>query len=245
MKPRPGIVGIGLALLTGWAAWAAWIGASQDAARYEIFAAPAAPRVAGQDPAAPLARPVRPAAYRSISGRNPFSARRGAAAPPTARPAAGQALAAPLPLLSGIANLGAGPTALLAARSGEKARWVAPGERAGSYRLESIQGDRLTFSLKGLQVSVSAKDLQDESRRRAARPQAAGRRQAARVPGPASAPGGERAGRGRYRIGVEFRPGRFSADAADGAPDGTVYQGYVRRIRHSPFGAQHWWERQE
>ena len=148
-------------------------------------------------------------------------------------------------MLSGIANLGEGPAALLAAQAGAKARWVAAGEQVGAYRLEAIQGDRLTFSFRGRQVSVSAKDLQDESRRRAARPRAAGPRPVARIPTGSGALGGARPGRARYRIGAEFRPGRFAADATDGAPDGTVYEGYVRRIRQSPFGAQHWWEKQE
>ena len=143
-------------------------------------------------------------------------------------------------MLSGIANLGDGPAALLAAQAGAKARWVAAGEQVGGYRLEAIQGDRLTFSLRGRRVIVSANDLQDEGRRRAAGPRPMGR-----IPASASALGGARPSRARYRIGAEFRPGRFAADATDGAPDGTVYEGYVRRVRQSPFGAQHWWEKQE
>lgn len=237
MKPRVGVLEFGLALLVGWGGWAVWTGARQAASRHEIFSTPATSPSAVQVPAEPLARALRPTAYSAISSKNLFSAERGSLPRSTSRPA-GQVPADPLPVLSGIANLGDGPAALLAAQAGARARWIAAGEQVGGYRLEAIQEDRLTFSIRGRRVSVSAKDLQDESRRRAARP-------VARIPTSASALGGARPSRARYRIGAEFRPGRFAADATDGAPDGTVYEGYVRRIRQSPFGAQHWWEKQE
>lgn len=244
MKPRVGVLEFGLALLVGWGGWAVWTGGKQAASRNEIFGTPAISPSAGQVAAEPLARAVRPAAYSAISSNNLFSARRGSVPRPTSR-AAGRVPADPLPVLSGIANLGDGPAALLAAQAGARARWVATGEQVGGYRLESIQGDRLTFSFRGQRVSVSAKDLQDEGRRSAARPRAASPRPVARTVASSSALGGGRPSRARYRIGTEFRPGRFAADATDGATDGTVYEGYVRRIHQSPFGAQHWWEKQE
>ncbi|MCY4534297.1 MAG: hypothetical protein OXB91_02960 [Bryobacterales bacterium] len=244
MKPRVGLLEFGLALLVGWGGWAVWTGARQAASRHEIFSTPATPPSAVQVPAEPLPRAVRPTAYSAISSKNLFSAKRGSLPRSTSRQA-GQVPADPLPVLSGIANLGDGPAALLAAQAGARARWVGAGEQVGGYRLEAIQGDRLTFSFRGQRVIASAKDLQDESRWRAGRPRAAGPRPVGRIPTSASALGGARPSRARYRIGAEFRPGRFAADATDGAPDGTVYEGYVRRVRQSPFGAQHWWEKQE
>ena len=244
MKPRVGVLEFGLALLVGWGGWAVWTGARQAASRHEVFSTPASSPSAGQVPPEPLARAVRPAAYSAISSKNPFSAKRGSLPRSPSRPAR-QLPADPLPVLSGIANLGDGPAALLAAQAGSKARWVAAGEQVGGYRLEAIQGDRLTFSFGGRRVSVSAKDLQDESRRRAARPRAASPRPVARNPASTGVLSGTRPSRTRFRIGAEFRPGRFAADATDGAADGTVYEGYVRRIRQSPFGEQHWWEKQE
>ena len=244
MKPRVGVLEFGLALLVGWSGWTVWNGARQAAGRHEIFDTALASPGVDQRPAEPLARAVRSTAYSVISSKNVFSAKRGTLARSTSRPI-GQVRADPLPVLSGIANLGDGPAALLAAQAGAKPRWVAAGEQVGGYRLEAIQGDRLTFSFRGRQVSVSAKELQDASRRRAARPRAPSDRPVVRMPADAGALGSPRPSRGRYRIGAEFRTGRFGADATDGAPDGTVYEGYVRRIRQSPFGAQHWWEKQE
>ena len=244
MRPRLGILELGLAILVALGGWAVWSNAMKSAARHEIFASDAASRDLNQAPVEPLAAAVRPAAYSTISRRNPFSATRGARARSIPR-GAGQRPADPLPVLSGIADLGDGPTALLASRTGEKPRWVSTGENVGGYRLEAIQGDRLTFSFRGHRVSVSAKDLQSENRREAVRPRAATASPSTLFPSRSSSSGTARPGRGRYRIGAEFRPGRFAADATDGATDGTVYEGYVRRIRQSPFGAQHWWEKQE
>ena len=244
MKPRLGIVELGLTALVGVGGWAVWTDARQAAARQQIFGAEITLQDSDRVPAEPLAKAVRPSAYSTISERNLFTAERGTLPPATPRPAR-QTSADPLPVLSGIADLGNGPAALLATRPGEKARWVAAGQRVGTYRLEAIQGDLLTFSFRGQTVSVSAKDLQDENRRRAVRPRAASPRPAGRISSLSNGPSNSRPSRGRYRIGAEFRPGRFAADATDGAGDGTVYEGYVRRVRQSPFGAQHWWEKQE
>ena len=244
MRPRLGILELGLAILVALGGWAVWADAMKGAARHEIFASDAASQDPNQAPAEPLAAAVRPSAYSTISRRDLFSATRGARSRSTPS-AAGQRPADPLPVLSGIADLGNGPTALLAGRTGEKPRWVSTGENVGGYRLEAIQGDRLTFSFRGHRVSVSAKDLQSENRRQAVRPRAASPSSSTRIPNRSSSSGIARPGRGRYRIGAEFRPGRFGADATDGAIDGTVYEGYVRRVRQSPFGAQHWWEKQE
>ena len=244
MKLRLGVVELGLTALVCVCGWAVWIDARQASARHGIFGSEIAIRASGQVSAEPLARAVRPSAYSAISERNLFTAERGTfrrSAPRSSR----QPPADPLPVLSGIVDLGDGPAALLAAGPEEKARWVAPGEDVGGYRLEAIQGDRLTLSFRGQRVSVSAKELQDEGRRRAARPRTASPRPVGRISSLSAAPSSSRPSRGRYRIGAEFRPGRFAADATDGAADGTVYGGYVRRVRQSPFGAQHWWEKQE
>jgi hypothetical protein len=48
---------------------------------------------------------------------------------------------------------------------------------------------------------------------------------------------------GKYSIGREIRPGVYAADPGDGAPDGTTHQGFVKRVRKTPFGAQAWWEK--
>ena len=244
MKSRLGIVELGLTALVGVCGWAVWTDARQAATRQRIFGTEITLQGSDRVLAEPLAKAVRPSAYSTISERNLFTTERGTR-PPSTPQSARQAPAGPLPVLSGIADLGNGPAALLATQPGEKASWVAAGQRVGSYRLEAIQGELLTFSFRGQTVSVTAKELQDEDRRRAASPRAASSRPAAQISNLRSGPSNSRPRRGRYRIGAEFRPGRFAADATDGAGDGTVYEGYVRRVRQSPFGAQHWWEKQE
>ena len=39
--------------------------------------------------------------------------------------------------------------------------------------------------------------------------------------------------------------GRRAADPTDGVADGTESDGFTRRVRETPFGAQHWWEKKQ
>ena len=51
----------------------------------------------------------------------------------------------------------------------------------------------------------------------------------------------------KYYIGppLSGQAGRRSADPSDGVADGTESDGYTRRVRQTPFGAQHWWEKKQ
>lgn len=151
-----------------------------------------------------------------------------------------------LPRLFGVADLGDGPAALLAARPGMRAEWVRPGQPVGEFVLRSVRSDALVFLRSGSVFTATPDELRNPERT-ATRAVPSNRVNAPSPPAtrigdepPASRPPG-----GGYRVGTEFRPGRFAADPNDGATDGTTSGGYVRRVHHSPFGAQHWWEREE
>lgn len=155
--------------------------------------------------------------------------------------------APPLPWLYGIADLGSGPSALLSPGPGERAQWIAPGQEVGVFRLQEVSSTQLVFTFRGQRMAVPPASLRKGGQTF----------QTARTVPARNSPGGqsaERASRreapvrpptraGRYRVGAEFRPGRFGADAGDGATEGTLSEGFVRRVRQTPFGEQHWWER--
>lgn len=151
-----------------------------------------------------------------------------------------------LPRLFGIADLGDGPAALLAARPGMRAEWVRPGQPVGEFVLRSVSPAALVFLRSGIAVTATPEELR-EPERVATRAVPSNRVNAPSPP--ATRVGNETAARrppgGEYRVGAEFRPGRFAADPNDGATDGTTSGGFVRRVHQSPFGAQHWWEREE
>lgn len=233
-----------LAFALAWGGWAFLAQVNAAASRELIFEterpAPEIPASATRT----MASPVRVGDYASVWGRL-FGPRIQApdSQPPPLVPYTNAS--SELPLLFGIADLGEGPTALLAPGAGQRARWTAPGQDVGGYRLQSISRTKLVFTRNGERFEASPTELRDPRRRAAAarplqaaasRPAAGTRESVAPARQPAS-------GSGRFRIGAEFRPGRFAADAGDGATDGVEFGGYVRRVRHTPFGSQHWWER--
>lgn len=151
-----------------------------------------------------------------------------------------------LPRLFGVADLGNGPAALLAARPGMRAEWVRPGQPVGEFVLRSVSSDALVFLRSGRVVTATPEELRNPERTVT---RAVPSKRVNAPSTPATRVGNEpAAGRppgGRFRVGAEFRPGRFAADPNDGATDGTTSGGFVRRVHQSPFGAQHWWEREE
>ena len=152
----------------------------------------------------------------------------------------------PLPRLFGVADLGDGPAALLAAHPGMRAEWVRPGQPVGEFVLRSVSADALVFLRSGRVVTATPEELRNPERQLTRSIPSASARAPSR---PATRVGNEPAARtppgGAYRVGAEFRPGRFAADPNDGATDGTTSGGFVRRVRQSPFGAQHWWEKED
>lgn len=150
-----------------------------------------------------------------------------------------------LPRLFGVADLGDGPAALLAARPGMRAEWVRPGQPVGEFVLQSVSSDALVFLRSGRVVTATPDELRNPERT-AARAVPSNRVNAPSTPSTrvGNEPTAGRPPGGEYRVGAEFRPGRYAADPNDGATDGTTSGGFVRRVHQSPFGAQHWWERE-
>ena len=227
-----------------WSGWmfAAQVNRATDRATIFKGAQPAPDAPTGTSPAA--TRPVRVADYAPVWLRlfgPPTEATR------SQPPALGRSMdsGGVLPLLYGVADLGNGPAALLATGPGQRARWTAPGQEIGGYRLLSIDQTKLVFSRDGMRFEASPAELRDSRRpSRATRPvQAAATRTAGGVGRTIALDKGPSSGSGRFQVGAEFRPGRFAADAGDGATDGTEHEGYVRRVRQTPFGEQHWWEK--
>ena len=238
-------------LLAGLVAWGGWEVAAQYrafASRNLIFDSEPVRKDSLPVPRSPAPIPVRVADYKSSADRLFFIGQHAAGSgSPGSSPVLDRAPPAPLPFLFGIADLGDGPSALLASEPGRRGRWISPGQSVGGYLLREIRDTELVFVRGGQRVVASAADL------RAGRPAVSRRQPAAIGPSPQppravvrrNAPARLATARSGYRIGTEFRPGRFAADARDGARDGTVFEGYVRRVRTTPFGEQHWWEKRD
>ena len=213
--------------------------------RYSIFDS-GAQQSEVAEPAGPSApSTLQPAEFAGIAESMLFSPDRNTAVRSTPMPSA-QPRSVALPRLFGVADLGDGPAALLATHPGQRAEWIRPGQPVGEFVLRSVSSDALVFLRSGSVVTVTPEELRNPgksvnrtvpaSRINAPAPRATRVGNAPKVRGPST---------GGYRIGAEFRPGRFAADPNDGATDGTTADGYVRRVRQSPFGDQHWWEREE
>jgi hypothetical protein len=194
---------------------------------------------------------VRPADYAPVVQRMLFAADRN----PIVEVAAPEAVVVKrpqLPRLAGLVNFGPSPMALMAVDSNSQPEWVEVGQKAGAYVFEGIEGDRVKLSWNGEPIVVSQTELAAQREAPPPRQAKAARKRPADAP-PATpaaaapvnltessaAPGGE------YKIGDEFVPGRFRADPNDGAADGTEYNGYTKRVRRTPFGAQAWWEKRD
>ncbi len=248
MKRRLRWIDLAMAAVLAWGCWAFRVEYSRAAARSRLFEAEP---LQTETPAASSARAaprVRASDYAAIGTQLLFSPDRHADIEAVVRDGAAPS-AEPLPVLLGIANVGDGPVALLESAPGERPQWIASGEEIGDYLLRSIDLDALVFERDGRRIEAAPSDLQERRRRGSVGTRAGSgsvpRRPAATSGGSRRALSGPAAVGGVYRIGAEFRPGRFAADASDGVADGTEYRGYVRRVRESPFGAQHWWEKRE
>jgi hypothetical protein len=223
------------------------IRAAQD--RYSIFDDPGAASAAAL-PTPGQAGVVRPADHMPIVERLLFSPDRNPvvevetpAAEPVKRPE--------LPLLVGLMDFGKGPIALMAAEGGDAAKPVSIGEKVGEYVFRAATAERITLEWQGQTFDV----LHSELTGRPAAKARTGAVREARAPATRRPAGGAAAAAnaaprestalgGKHNIGRQIREGVHAADPKDTAPAGTVYQGYVKRERRTPFGTQAWWEKQ-
>ncbi len=156
-----------------------------------------------------------------------------------------------LPLLVGLMDLGDGPIAMMAASANGTPRPVAAGEKVGDFTFVAAQGETLTLEWNGQQFEATEAELNgadgaDPNPRPRVQTRAPARRPAARS---STRLGGDRSKSvsTKYYIGppLSGQSGRRSADPTDGVADGIESDGYTRRVRQTPFGAQHWWEKKQ
>jgi hypothetical protein len=219
--------------------------------RYSIFSETGDSTSPAAFPAPSEMAGVRPADHLPIVERLLFSPDRNpiveveAPAPPepVRRPA--------LPMLVGVMDFGRGPIALMAPDSGSKPKPIALGEQVGEYIFRAAGPEKITLEWQGQIIEVAQSELvaraTEQPRTNAVRESRGGTRPAG-APAKSSANATEQRDSsslgGRYNIGREIRPGAFAADPKDAAPEGTVYQGHIKRTRRTPFGTTAWWEKQ-
>jgi hypothetical protein len=239
----------GAAVLMGAELYRAWL---EGEARLHGLEAPVRELAAPEYPPPGAAPRTRPSDFMPVVERLLFSKDRNpvvevivAEVEPERRP--------DLPLLAGLVDFGGGPRALMAAAADGRPEWVSVGGKVGAFVFEGLEGDKVKLSWKGEPFEVAQEQLAGVLQPRAAEESAA--RRPARGGAAPAAPAGQPAANmatpaaaavgGDHNIGRELRPGVFSADPKDPAPDGTAYKDYVKRVRATPFGSQSWWEKKK
>ncbi len=187
-------------------------------------AAPAPPPVASS-PA------VVPASYLEIAQKMLFSKDRNSQVilDPPKPPEAPKPLP-PLPSVSGMMDIGDGPTVVMTDKKGGRARGVHPGETIGEFKLVSVQGDELTFAWQDRTVTKKLDDLIDRGVADAG-PATGGNTTAST---PSAAPAVIAAG--KPEPGVSLGEGVSSCQTGDATPAGSVVNGMRKETFHTPFG---------
>ncbi len=256
MKKKLGLINVLLAALFVWGCLVLRGQYERARQRYEIFDVSAGTGEPPVMPAPAEAPDVRAATYAAISQRLLLSRDRNPVIevivpdePETERPQP--------PLLGGVVDLGDGPLALMAPDADTPPRWTGVGEKVGEYTLQAFAEDTLTLSWNGESIELPQSELaavkfarreRETASRRTAGVGSANRKTAASRSGESAsnlAASSEAIEKGKYVIGKQLSSGGYAADPNDGAQDGVEYKGYVRRVRKTPFGAQHWWEKKK
>ncbi len=201
-------------------------------------------------PAPEPAADLRPADYRPIVDRLLFSADRNPVIE-VEEPVEEKVERPAFPLLVGVVDLGDGPIAMMSETARDTPTPVAVGEKVGEFTFLAALNDRVTLEWSGRKFEVGRDELTGaaEGRSSKSKPSAKKSRPAARRPTKAASSakvGGDKAKSvsSKHYVGPTFagRSDRRRADADDGVADGTESEGWVRRVRKTPFGSQHWWE---
>jgi len=135
----------------------------------------------------------------------------------------------PLPSVSGMMDIGDGPTVVMSEKRGGHARGVRPGETIGEFKLVAVKGDELTFAWQDRTVTRKLDDLIDRGVADAG--PATGGSTTASTPSPAPV-----AVVGKPEPGVQLSEGVSSCQTGDPAPAGTVVNGMRKEISSTPFG---------
>ena len=195
---------------------------------------------------------LRPADYRPIVDRLLFSPDRNPVIE-VEEPVEEKAERPAFPLLVGVMDFGDGPIAMMSETARGTPLPVAVGEKVGEFTFLAALNDRITLEWSGRKFEVGEGELtgaeasssQSKPQRPRARQTAARRRSKAASSANLS---GEKpkSVSSKHYIGrpLSGQTGRRAADPNDGVADGTASEGWVRRVRKTPFGSQHWWESQ-
>ncbi len=219
--------------------------------RYAILRDPMPAKEAPAYPAPASAPRVRQRDYLPVVDRLLFSQDRNPVIEVEVPPPAEVEQRPGLPLLVGLMDLGDGPIAMMAATANGTPRPVEIGEKVGDFTFLAAQGDTLTLEWKGQQFEATEAELtgangaEPDSKPRV-RARAAERRPAAKSTTRLGSDSSKSVSK-KYFIGqpLSGQTGRRAADPRDGVSDGTESDGYTRRVRETPFGAQHWWEKKQ
>ena len=195
---------------------------------------------------------LRPANFRTIVDRLLFSPDRNPVIE-VEEPEQERAERPAYPLLVGVMDFGEGPIAMMSETARGTPRPVAVGEKVGEFTFLAVVGDRITLEWSGQKFEVGEEELTGATKEPANRRVNAGiqrpvvTRSSTKAASSGNLGGGKpKSVSGKHYIGslLSGQVGRRAADPNDGVADGTRSQGWVRRVRKTPFGSQHWWEAQ-
>ncbi len=249
MKKKLGLINVLLAALFVWGCLVLRGQYEHAQQRYEIFGVSTGTAEPPVMPAPTEAPAVRAAAYAAISQRLLLSRDRNPVIEVIV-PEEKKAERPQTPLLIGMVDLGDGPLALMAPDADTSPRWTGVGDKVGEYALQAFDDDTVTLEWNGesfelLQSELAAAQFERRERRATRNGSAQRRTTASRARESAAnlAGSSDVVEKGKYTIGRELTSGVYAADPRDGAKEGAEYKGYVRRVRATPFGSQHWWEK--
>ncbi len=184
----------------------------------------------------PAAEPVTAAAYVDIAQKMLFSPDRN---PTVVVEAPKPKPMPPLPIANGVMNLGGGPMAILAEKSGAEYRAVRPGEKIGAFTLVAVSGDEIALEWEGKEVRRKLDELRERKQGEPGPISAAPVPRASAAPSTAASVSSQGAPAGP---GVDAGGGVRGCLPGDTSPPGTVVNGFRKVVSDTPFGKVCHWE---
>lgn len=230
MRRKLLLLNLVLLLLTAAAGWQLrreWMAArarEEAVLKRKVQPAPAPP-VSPMEPAPP----VMPAGYAEIAQKMLFVRDRNPNVIVEAAPAAPPKPMPPQPLLRGVMNLGDGPIAIMAEKSGAQHREYRKGDRVGEFRVAAIGTQEVVLEWEGKMVTRTVEQMAP-----AEQAQAVMERTAAAPPPPVA--------KAALGPGNEIAAGTRACQPNDSNPAGAVVDGFRKVTVASPFGESCRWE---
>jgi hypothetical protein len=220
-----------LLLLTAAAGWQLrreWLAArarEEAVLKRKLQPAPAPP-VSPMEPA----RPVMPAGYAEIAQKMLFVRDRNPNVVVEAAPAPPPKPMPPKPVLRGVMNLGDGPIAIMAEKSGAQHREYRKGDMVGEFRVAAIGPQEVVLEWEGKTVTRTVEQMAP-----AEQAQAPAERTQGGAPPPAVA-------KTALGPGNEIAAGTRACQPNDSNAAGAVVDGFRKIVVPSPFGESCRWE---